>query len=276
MSTRQDKLIVNLAPTGIIPTRSMTPHVPLTPEEIAADVHKCHPQMVHLHARDGWGKPTHDKEVYARIIVEVKTTTPDIIICVSTSGRLWQDFERRSEVLELEGDVKPDMASLTLSSLNFNKQASINEPSIVRDLARKMLDNGIKPELEVFDTGMLNYVKYLIKKELLKAPYYVNFILGNIACAQVTPLHLGALLSELPTHSIWSVGGVGDFQLKANAMGILFGGGVRVGLEDNIYWYPDRKGLATNTLLVYRIRELAQTLGVEEASIEEARWMIGL
>ncbi len=148
--------------------------------------------MVHLHARDPeTGEPTYKKETYQKIIDGIRKHAPQIILGVSTSGRTYNEFEKRSECLDLEGALKPDFGSLTLSSLNFNKQASVNTPQMIQDLARKMLEKGIKPELEVFDLGMINYARYLIQKKLVQPPYYVNFILGNIACAQSDMLHLG-------------------------------------------------------------------------------------
>ena len=143
-------------------------------------------------------------------------------------------------MLELDGDVKPDFASLTLSSVNFNKHASINAPDTIQRLAARMKETGVRPEFEVFDLGMVNYAKYLIRKGYFSLPYYFNFILGNVACAQAELLHVGLMVKELPEGSIWSVGGVGNHQLKANVMGLLSGGGVRVGLEDNI-WYDEKQ-----------------------------------
>jgi uncharacterized protein (DUF849 family) len=192
--------------------------------------------MVHLHARDPeTGRPTYKRVIYEEIIRGIRMKNRDIILCVSTSGREFHTFEERSDCLGLEGDLKPDFASLTLSSLNFNKEVSISSPDMIQGLAKKMAERKIRPELEAFDLGMINYAKYLIKRGLLTPPYYFNLILGNIACAQADMLHLGLMVRELPDHSIWSAGGIGDSQLKMNILSILSGGGVRVGLEDNIF-----------------------------------------
>ncbi|MFW6194322.1 MAG: 3-keto-5-aminohexanoate cleavage protein, partial [Halobacteriota archaeon] len=232
--------------------------------------------MVHLHARDEEGKPTHKKSVYEKIISGIREENKEIVICVSTSGRNFSEFEKRSEVLELEGDLKPDFASLTLSSLNFNKQASINEPGMIKALATKMLQKGIRPELEAFDLGMINYAKYLINKGLIKQPFYFNLILGNIACAQANMLSLGLMEKELPEGSIWSTGGVGDSQLKMNIMSLVAGGGVRVGLEDNIWFDEARTRLATNVDLIKRILAIADALGEKPYSPKDARKVLGL
>lgn len=278
-----NKLIINFAPTGLIPTKQMTPHVPTTPEEIIAEVLEARQHgvsMVHLHARGKDGEPTHQKEVYGEIISGIREVDgrgeSALIVCVSTSGRVWNDFERRSEVLELEDEVKPDMASLTLSSLNFNKQASINSPQMIQMLATKMLERRIKAELEAFDIGMINYAKYLHRKGFIQPPFYFNLILGNIACAQANMLNLGLMVNELPDHSTWSVGGVGDCQLKMNVTAMINGGGVRVGLEDNIWWTPSRRKLATNADLLRRIRMIAEALDMEIAGPSEVRQMLGL
>lgn len=274
------KFILNFAPTGLIPTRDMTPHVPILPDEIVSDVLNVADlgvSTVHIHARDpATGKPTHDKEVYGEIIRGIRRKRKDLVLCVSTSGRIFNRFDKRSDCLNLDGKLKPDLGSLTLSSLNFNKQASVNSPRMIQDLARRMLERGIKPELEVFDLGMINYAKYLIQKGLLQPPYFFNLILGNIACAQADMLHLGLMLNELPEESIWSVGGVGDHQLKMNSIAIAAGGGVRVGLEDTIWYDTERTRLATNRDLVERIVSIARAMGREPLSPGEARALLKL
>jgi len=194
------KFILNFTPTGMIPTKEMTQSVPITPGEIIQDVLEAASlgaTMAHLHARDPvTGEPTHKKEVYGHIIKGIREKNKDIILCVSTSGRTCDLFEERSECLDLDGHLKPDFASLTLSSLNFNKVVSVNSPDMIKNLAAKMLSRKIKPELEVFDLGMINYAKYLIRKKLLEPPYYFNIILGNIACAQADMFHLGLMVKD--------------------------------------------------------------------------------
>ena len=269
-----NKLIINLTPTGMIPTKEMTPHVPQSPAEIISDVLDCAQlgiSMVHLHARDEEGKPTYRKEIYAEIIRGIRAKAPELVIIVSTSGRTYGEFAHRSDVLDLEGNLKPDMASLTLSSINFNKIASVNSPDMIIKLAGKMKDKRIKPELEVFDLGMVNYAHYLIKKGLIDPPYYFNIILGNIAAAQAKMLHLGLIVSELPENSFWSVGGVGDLQGRMNALGIVMGNGMRVGVEDNIYYDEERTMLATNRKLVERVVSFAGAMGRQIATPKETR-----
>jgi uncharacterized protein (DUF849 family) len=272
------KFIFNFSPTGMIPTKEMTPHVPITPGEIVNQVSEVADlgiNMVHLHARDPiTGEPTYKKEVYAEIIRGIRSRHKNLILCVSTSGRTFSEFEKRSDCLHLEGELKPDFGSLTLSSLNFNNQASISTPQMIQALAREMSKRGIKPELEVFDVGMINYAKYLIMKKLIDPPYYFDLILGNIACAQANLLNLGLMINELPPGSIWSVGGVGRFQLPMNAAAFVAGGGVRVGLEDNIWYDPERTHLASNRELVERVLTVAKALGLEPYTPSEARQVL--
>jgi 3-keto-5-aminohexanoate cleavage enzyme len=275
-----NKFIINFTPTGLIPTKEMTAHVPVSPDEITSEVLEVAElgvSMVHLHAREpDTGIPTFKKDIYERIIKGIRRENKGLILCVSTSGRLFPEYGQRSECLDLDSEVKPDFASLTLSSVNFNRHASINSPDTIQKLADKMREKGIKPEFEVFDLGMINYAKYLIKKGYYEPPFYFNLILGNIACAQADMLHLGVMVRELPEGSVWSVGGVGNYQLKANVMGILSGGGVRVGLEDNVWYDEDRTKLATNRELIERVLSIAASIGYTPYSIEEARSLLGV
>jgi len=273
-------LIVNFTPTGMIPTKEMTSHVPVTAEEIIEDIHKAVEigiTMVHLHARDAaTGESSYEADVYGKIIEGVRSFTQDLILCVSLSGRKIIQFEKRAEVLQLVGDLKPDMGSLTLSSLNFNRVASINSPDMIQKLANEMKSRGILAELEAFDAGMINYAKYLEHKGLLEPPHYFNLLLGNIACAQADLLHVGIMIRDLPDNSFWSLAGIGDFQLMMNSIAIVSGGGVRVGLEDNIWFDKARTKLATNSDLLHRIHRLAEASERKVMSPAKLRKLLNL
>ncbi len=274
-----NKIIVNFTPTGIIPMKTDTPYIPVSVEEIVEDVRKAYEMgitMVHLHARDEDGKPSHKKEIYAAIISGIRRFAPDLIICVSTSGRIFNVVEARAEVLDLDGANKPDMASLTLSSLNFNQVASMNTPEMIQALAKRMQERGIKPELEIFDLGMVNYMKYLIKKGLIKEPYYANVILGNIACAQADLLQAGCVVQCIPDKTYISFGAVGGKQLDMNALAVAVGYGARCGLEDN-YWYDeDRTVLATNQSILKRIRAIIDNNDKQVMTSSELRKKLNL
>lgn len=271
---RSDPYPVVLAPTGMVPTRTHSPYVPLTPAEVARDVAAAAAMgicSVHVHARDSDGRPDWRRDTYARFVGAIRDVAPEVLINVSTSGRDWSDLERRADCLALDDDLKPDLASLTLSSLNFVTQASMNAPDIVRGLARIMQDRGIVPELEVFDLGMLNMISVLRREGLVADPVVVNLLVGNIAGAQATPSALGLMISGLPEDAIWSGGGLGDFQVVAHALSLASGGGVRVGLEDGLYLDGTRETLATNPQLVERAHELGRILGRRPMTPKELR-----
>ncbi len=273
------KLIINLAPTGMVPTKTENVAVPVTADEIAEDCRRCYDigaSIFHLHARDETGAPTCRADVYGEIISKVKSECPGAIICVSTSGRVFKTFEQRSEVLDIEGDAKPDMASLTLGSMNFPRQASVNDPSMIRALAEKMTTRGIVPELEIFDLGMLDYARFLIQREVLRPPHYFNFLLGSLGTLSATPFHLSTLAMSLPAAATWAGAGIGRFQFAVNSMAITMGGHVRVGLEDNLYMDTRKLEPATNVALIKRLVRLARAAGREICTPAEARTIIGL
>jgi len=274
------ELIVNFTPTGMIPTKEMTPHVPVTVEEIVDEVHRATEigiTMVHLHAREQeTGKPTYRAEIYGRIVEGIRSFAPDLILCVSLSGRDFGEFEKRSEPLQLDGDLKFDMGSLTLSSLNFVRQASLNAPDMVVALATEMKKRGVVPELEAFDLGMVNYAGYLEHKGLIEAPHYANLLLGNIASAQPDPQHLGMMVRDLPAGTVWSAAGIGPCQLAMNTMAIAMEGGVRVGLEDNIWYDRGRNRLASNVELLERVHRVAEIHERPLMPARTARELLGL
>ena len=269
------KLIINFTPTGMIPTKAMTPHVPITINEIVEDVHRAYElgiTLAHIHARDEiTGVPTYKKEVYAELISGIRKYAPDLVICASLSGRDFNTLDKRADVLSLEGNLKPDMGSLTLSSLNFNNVASMNAPNMIEDLAKTMKSKGIVPELEVFDVGMINFGNYLIKKEHIKPPLYYNLLFGNIACAQTNLLHIGVMLNDLPKDALISLAGVGTEQTMINFLAIAIGKGVRVGLEDNIWYDTQRTKLTTNSELIERIHIVAKANNREIMTPSEFR-----
>jgi len=273
-------LIINFTPTGMIPTKEMTPHVPVTVSEIIEDVHEAIEigiTMVHLHARDEkTGVPTYKSDIYGRIIEGIRKFSTDLVICVSLSGRGIKEFAHRASPLQLKGNLKPDMGSLTLSSLNFNKTESVNSPEMIQKLAKEMKSKGILPELEAFDAGMINYAKYLEKKGILQAPHYFNLLLGNIACAQADLLHAGLMIRDLPENSLYSLAGIGNNQLMMNSVAIAAGGGVRIGLEDNIYFDQKKTKLAKNSDLLKRIHMLARANERKVMSSGELRLKLNL
>lgn len=273
-------VLINVCLTGMVADRSRNPHLPVSPKEIVADaVRVCElgAQIVHIHARDAKGAPTWDASVYETILKGIRRERPALICCVTTSGRLWSEFERRAEVLQLTGDAKPDMASLTLGSVTFPSGESATAPETVRRLAHVMHCRAIKPELEIFDFDMIEMAKVLQGEGLIERerPYF-NLILGNRDSAAASPEVLDAMVSALPANSIWAAAGIGRAQLPMNEAGIARGGAVRVGLEDALYLDSTKTVLATNPLLVERVVRLVAGAGRRLASLEEARRMLAL
>ena len=274
-----DELIVNLAPTGMVPTRADSPHVPLTPAEVADDVRRCRDagaSIVHIHPRDDLGEPTQSTDRAATFIAAVRSAVPDIVVGITTSGRRNPELASRAAVLDLEGGVRPDMASLTLGSLNFPKQASVNAPATIQGLAERMRDRGIVPEWEVFDLGMLDYGAYLRNRGVLGDPVYANLLLGSLGTLSATPLNLALMVERLPAGAIWAATGIGRFQRRVTQWAIAMGGHVRIGLEDNLWFDDDRTDLATNARLVERVVTVARSMGREPASPDQVRRRLGI
>jgi 3-keto-5-aminohexanoate cleavage enzyme len=221
--------------------------------EMVRDVLACASEgitSVHLHAREDDGSPSSRPEVFAEIIAGIRAVRTDIVLGVTTSGRTDPTLGPRSQVLQLKDELRPDMASLTTSSLNFARSASVNAPDVVRGLAERMRDAGIKPELEIFDLGMARYVGYLLERGVLEAPLYANLFFGNVATAHAELSDMGAMLSALPPGTVVGFGGIGHAQRVTAAVATAMGYGVRIGLEDNLYDDAARSVLATNVGLV--------------------------
>lgn len=268
-----DKLIITVAPTGSVPTKEMSPHVPVTAREIAETAVRCRragASIIHIHARDRAGQPTLDSERFSEIHKEIRGVS-DLIIQVSTGGRAGMDPDRRAAAVRL---IRPEMASLTTGSMNFLDRVYANPFDVVEFLAATMAEVGTKPEMEVFEPGMIANGVMLRDKGLARPPLHFGFVLGSRGSLPASPKNLLYLSEEVPAGSTWTVAGLGRWQLPMAALAIVMGGHVRVGLEDNLYY---RKGeLATNEQLVSRVARLAGELGRELASPEEAREILAL
>jgi len=260
--------IINFTPTGTQTTRENS-FAPLLPNEIIEEVQNAYElgiSIVHLHARDEETlNNTYKKEVYQKIIEGIKKHCPELLICVSLTGRNFPEIEKRTEVLQL----LPDMGSLTMSSLNFPSGASINQPETILSLIKEMDKYGVKPEIECFDSGMLNYTNYLISKNILKPPYHINVILGNIYNGQCDLGTLATIKSNLPANSFTCLGGIGSQQLKSTTYGLLDFDGIRIGLEDNLYFKDKEK--TTNIELLKRVHRIMNELDVTHYTSNQLR-----
>ncbi len=266
------KLIITVAPTGSVPRKKHTPHVPVTTAEIAADALRCEKagaSVLHIHTRDESQNPSDDPRRF-RDVVRALDGRTNLILQISTGGRAGTDLESRRQRLS----AGAEMASLTTGSVNFPNSAYVNPPDLIRGLAEEMQRRAIKPEVEVFDLAMLHNAIDLMRAGLLQPPVHFNFVMGLKGAMPARVEHLAHLKTFLPVDSTWSVSGIAAAQLPMAVHAILMGGHVRVGLEDNIYF---RKGeLATNAMLVERIVEISRMLGRPVAAPDEARQILGL
>ena len=267
-----EKLIITVAPTGSIPQKKDTPHVPVTIEEIVTCALGCEDEgasIVHIHIRDEDENPSDDPRIFHEIVNRIRERS-NLIVQVSTGGRAGTELESRIQRLQM----RPEMASLTTGSVNFPNSAYVNPPDLIDALAKEMHRLQIKPEMEIFDLSMINNAVALGDRSLANRPLHFNFVMGLRGAMPAKIEHLAHLSSGLPAESTWTVSGIGAAQLKMGIHAVLMGGNVRVGLEDNIYY---KKGeLATNERLVERIGRLSKELGREVATPDEARKILDL
>lgn len=267
------KLIITVAPVGAEVTREQTPHIPISPAEIADEARRARDagaSIVHVHGRNADGTPTQSRVVFDEILRLVREKT-DLIVQVSTGGATGMTAEERLEPLECE----PEMATLTVGTLNFGRDVFANPQELVERFAREIKARRIRPEIEVFDTGMLATADRLVDQELLADPVHYDFVMGVPGGIAATPANLLHLAGQARRHSSWTVAAMGRYQLPMANLAILLGGHVRVGFEDNIYY--SRGVLATsNAQLVERVVRLARELGREIATPDEARRILGV
>lgn len=270
-----EKLIISVATTGSKTMREQTPYVPITPEEIAEEAIACWREgaaIVHIHVREDDGTVTCDPERYQRVRELIEAAGCDIIVNMSTGGGagIVSDEERAAPVR-----LRPEIASFDAGSVNFGDGVFINSPAFLDQLARDMKEYGVKPEIECFDTGMIENAKRIIAEGLIEPPYWFQFVLGVRGGAPATADHLALMVNQLPPDSLWSVCAIGRHQLPMNMLAIAMGGHARTGLEDNIY-YSYRVLAEGNAPLVARVARLAREAGREIATPAEAREMLGL
>ena len=268
-----EKLIITVAATGNVPTKEMNPHLPVTPEEIAATAVRCREagaSLIHVHARDAAGRPTLDAQIFAHIHHLIRQRT-DLIVQISTGGRAGMDPEARAAAVRL---VRPEMASLTTGSMNFPDRVYANSFDVIEHLANAMVEAGAKPEMEIFEPGMITNALMLVERGLAAPPLHFDFVLGSRGSLPASPKNLMFLSESIQPGSTWTVAGIGRWQLPMAVLAIIMGGHVRVGLEDNLYY---RKGeLATNEQLVARVARIAAEVGRPIATPDEARQILGL
>jgi 3-keto-5-aminohexanoate cleavage enzyme len=270
-----EKLIITAAICGAEVTKEHNPAVPYTVEEIGREAelaYKAGASIIHLHVREDDGTPTQSKERFKACIEEIKRRCPDVIIQPSTGGAVGMTNEERLQPTELH----PEMATLDCGTCNFGgDEIFVNTENTIKEFGKKMIELGIKPEVEVFDKGMVDMAIRMNRKGFVKSPMHFNFVMGVNGGISATPRDLVFMAGSIPQGSTYTVSGIGRHQFTMAATSIILGGHVRVGFEDNVYI---SKGVPakSNAELVEKAVRLAKELGREIATPEEARKILGL
>jgi 3-keto-5-aminohexanoate cleavage enzyme len=271
-----DKLIITAAITGSRNMRDRAPYIPITPEEIVQSSIECWKAgaaIVHIHVRDlktGFG--TQDLELYRQVVTPLREKT-DLILSLTTSGIGGINLPIEQRLIPLE--LQPELASFDAGSINLGGGVFSNPPEFLDACALKMKEKGVKPEIEIFDLGMVVTALNMRNQQKLDDPLHFQFVLGTPWGAPATPKSLLYLYEYLPAAATWSVIGIGRRHLPISMMGLIMGGHIRVGMEDNIYY---EKGVLakTNAQFVDRIVRISQEYGREIASPDEARTILAL
>lgn len=269
-------LIITVALTGAVPSKLRFQSLPITPEEIATQALSCAElgaTTVHLHMRDAEGKQVQDLERLQETIEIIRADNKDLVICATTTSRGANSISDRTTPLRLPNHLLPEMASLTLGSYNTPTGVNANPQEEIEALLLAMAEKGVKPELEVFEPGMLYYWDHLVSIGKAPKPAIVNILLGVLGASGASAKSLVEILSLLPEDVDWAVAGIGHFQKPMTALGVAMGGHVRVGMEDDPR--GERDGW-TNMDAVKRAVRLAEAIGRPIASPHEARGFLGL
>lgn len=272
-----DKVILTAALTGAVTPKTINENIPMTPEEISEDAYRvwqAGASVVHFHMRDDEGLGTMDKERFKRTLDLLRTNHPDcdVVINCTTAGDNRAGYDERLAHLPY---VLPEIATFDAGSFNWTPDGIFdNGPAFLAKLGQVTTDLGIKPEYEIFDTGMMGNVAYYAKQGLVRAPFHFQFVLGVLGAMSSTVENLAYLKSLLPAESTWSAFGIGRDHLKIMYATLALGGHVRVGLEDNVYYSRGVK--ATNVSLVERAVRVIREYGKEVATPDEARQILTL
>ncbi len=268
--------IITIAITGSVPRKEHNPAVPVTLSEqidSTREAFEAGAALAHLHVRNDDGTTTSDPDKFATLQAGIRQHCPGMIVQFSTGGRSGEGAERGGMLHH-----RPDMASLATGSVNFPLRIYENSPELIRDLARKMLDYDIKPEIEAFDLSMLYQALNLVDEGLIKAPLHMQFVLGVKNALPTIRQAFDFMVSELDRlmpEATFVAAGIGRHQLEVNRWCLETGGHCRTGLEDNIRWDKTRLA-ASNAELVGRVAGLCADYGRHPASASEARAVLGL
>jgi uncharacterized protein (DUF849 family) len=265
--------VLTAALTGPIATKADNAALPTTPEEIAraaAEAHDAGAAVVHVHVRDTQGRPTADLDVAQRTVGLIEDACP-ALVQLSTGVGLEVPFEERERLVE----ARPRMATLNVCSMSFGSGEFRNPPDGVRRLAARMADLGVKPELEIYDSGHLDVALALLAEGLLAEPLQFSIVLGVRGGAAATAENLIAMVRRMPAAAVWQVIGIGRHNLAMTAIGLALGGNARTGMEDTLMV---RRGVPaqSNAQLVHRLADVARALERDPATVEETVQALGL
>lgn len=267
------KAVITAALTGPIATKGDNQNLPTTPEEIAEaarGAYEAGAAVVHVHLRDDEGRPTADLEIARRVVAAIEDACP-ALVQLSTGVGLDVPFEDRERLVE----ARPRMASLNPCSMSFGMGEFRNPPAGVRRLAARMLDLGIKPELEIYDTGHLDVCLQLVDEGLVLEPLSFSIVMGIRGGMPATPKALVDLVERLPSGAVWQAIAIGRANLPMTAIGLAMGGNARTGMEDTLLL---RRGVAatSNAELVERLCTVARGLEREIATVADVEERLGL
>ena len=261
--------VLTAALTGPIATKDDNPHLPTSPEEIAAEAvasHEAGAAIAHIHLRDERGLPTADLRVAERIVGLIGDSGSDVLIQLSTGAGLEVPYDERIKIVE----ARPAMATLNVATMTFGSAEFRNPPDGMRKLAARMRDLGVKPELEIYDHGHLDIALGLLQEGLLAEPLQFSIVLGVYGGAAATAENLVALVKRLPATAIWQVIGIGRSNLALTTIGLAMGGNARTGMEDTLLL---RRGqpATCNADLVGRLADIAKAIEREPATVAQAK-----
>lgn len=271
-----EKCIVTVATTGAWPKKENNPSVPMTPKEIAEDVHDCWKAgaaIAHLHMRDDEGNGTMNIEKFRETVARIKEKQCGIVINCTTSGDLHATDETRMAHLKA---LKPEMASYDCGSMNWmNSGLFLNPPAFLEQLGLVMQENGVKPEIEVFDASFIYNALYYQKKGILKGPLHFQFCMGAAGGTAATVENLVYLKGLIPQDATWSAFGIGAGHMPILLATVAMGGHIRLGMEDNVMYAKNRLA-ASNAEFVERAVRIIKEANRTVATSDEAREILGL
>ncbi|MCB1303137.1 MAG: 3-keto-5-aminohexanoate cleavage protein [Leptospiraceae bacterium] len=283
-SILSEKVVITAALTGVAANRKQCPAIPYTPAEIGEEARRAAEagaSVVHIHAREDDGSPSHRVEVYAAIAEEVRKRS-DVIINFSTGAVGVEKEDRVRHITE----VRPEIAALNMGTMNYAKYSGSRKSFVFNFVFENSMDTiqffldamnkaGVRPELECFDTGHVATIAPFVDLGLLTPPLQFSFILGVLGGAPATARQLARMVEMTPAGSHWEVIGISHVQWTLIAAALSMGGNIRVGLEDNFYVSPGEMA-TSNGDLVDKAARMARDCGREVASIEESRKILGL